>query len=166
LLHSCSPSQERSITLYSHSTNSTKCPFCAKSQQMPSEQYVSIHSTFACLTDYSQIYYAALVYATQNLAIAHSIQKYSFLTATHDKILAWNGIGSAFATLYHQIKWPTSSLHILVIWMYLGGISVLHVTTPAVLSTQSFNLSILTKVNTQSIPQWSDDSHRSVLNDG
>ncbi|KAJ6474834.1 hypothetical protein C8R45DRAFT_1010680 [Mycena sanguinolenta] len=112
---------------------------------------------------FGTIYYAALVYATQKLAIAYSIEKYSFLTATHDQILAWNGIGSAFATLYAQSKWPTASLHILSIWMYLGGISILHVTTPAVLSTESFNLSIPTKVSTQSIPQWSDGSHNSTL---
>ncbi|KAF8186112.1 hypothetical protein K438DRAFT_1836054 [Mycena galopus ATCC 62051] len=114
-------------------------------------------------TVFGTIYYSLLVYSTQRLAVACSSQKYSLLAATHVQVLAWTGIGSAFWELYNQIKWPTSWVEILLIWLYLGAISILHIVTPAIVAVQSFNSTTLTKVKTQSFPQWSNGSHNSTL---
>ncbi|KAF8186116.1 hypothetical protein K438DRAFT_1936834 [Mycena galopus ATCC 62051] len=122
--------------------------------------------SFLCKTAttvFGTIYYSLLVYSTQRLTVACSIQKYSLLAATHDQVLAWTGIGSACSALYHQIKWPTSWLQILFIWLYLAAISILHIVTPAIIAVESFNSTTPTKVKTQSFPQWSNGSHNSTL---
>ncbi|KAJ6526394.1 hypothetical protein B0H19DRAFT_1084493 [Mycena capillaripes] len=109
------------------------------------------------------IYYSALVYLTQRMAIAYAIRKYSLLTATHDKILAWNGIGSAVSMLFQQFKLPVSSLGIFSICLYLSTISALHVTTSALVSVEAFNYNNSTTVDTHGIPQWSDSAHNLTL---
>ncbi|KAF7330652.1 hypothetical protein MSAN_02450400 [Mycena sanguinolenta] len=114
-------------------------------------------------TAFGTIYYTVLIYWTQRLAVACLIQQHSLLAATHDKVWAWTGTGSALSALYHQIKWPTSSVGIFAILLYWGAISILHVTTPALVSVESFNFSVPTNVETRSIPQWSDNSHSSTL---
>ncbi|KAJ7082333.1 hypothetical protein C8R44DRAFT_579481, partial [Mycena epipterygia] len=62
-----------------------------------------------------EIYYSLLVYLTQKLAIMSVSNRYSTLTATHDKVSAWAGIGSALSALYTQLKLPSSSIAILAI---------------------------------------------------
>jgi hypothetical protein len=94
------------------------------------------------------------------MAIAYAIRKYSLLTATHDKVLAWNGMGSAASILFQQFKLPVSPLGIFSICLYLSTISVLHVTTSALVSVEAFNYNISTTVDTQGIPQWSDPAHK------
>ncbi|KAF7377889.1 hypothetical protein MSAN_00212600 [Mycena sanguinolenta] len=105
---------------------------------------------------FGTIYYSVLVYLTQKLAIAQAAQEYSVLTATHDKTLAWTGIGSAISTLWAQAKVPGSPLQILYIFGYLATISVLHIATPALVSVESFDLSLKTEFYTRGIPKWSN----------
>ncbi|KAJ7875789.1 hypothetical protein B0H13DRAFT_1893953 [Mycena leptocephala] len=93
---------------------------------------------------FGMIYYTGFVYLTQKLAIAHAIGKHNLLTSTHDKISAWNGIGSAVLTLYKQLNLPASSLEIMFIPLYLATISVLQVTTPALVSVKLFSYSMNT----------------------
>ncbi|KAF7378111.1 hypothetical protein MSAN_00235300 [Mycena sanguinolenta] len=114
-------------------------------------------------TTFGMIYYNLLVYMTQKLAITSAIQQYSFLTTTHDKVLAWTGIGSAILTLWRQVKLPGSLFKILHISLYLATISVLHVATPALVSVESFELSILTTANTQGVTEWSNTTDNSTL---
>ncbi|KAJ7192333.1 hypothetical protein GGX14DRAFT_595902 [Mycena pura] len=114
-------------------------------------------------TAFGTIFYAMLIYLTQRLATTNTMHKYSPLTAIHDKGLAWTGIGSTVSTLYEQIKSPGPCLEILIIFLYLATISGLHVTTSALVSVESFNLSVSTKVQTRSIPEWSDTVDNSTL---
>lgn len=51
------------------------------------------------LTTYLQIYTAILVFVTQKLAMRRNLRAYQTLTATHDNISSWMGLGSALATL-------------------------------------------------------------------
>ncbi|KAJ7189508.1 hypothetical protein GGX14DRAFT_609220 [Mycena pura] len=128
------------------------------------QQAVSLTCKIAT-TAFGTIFYAVLIYLTQVLATTNAVRKYSLLTAIHDKSLAWAGTGSAFSTLYEQIKSPGPCLEILIICLYLATISGLHVTTSALVSVESFNLSVSTKVQTRSIPEWSDTGvHNSTLN--
>ncbi|KAF7348043.1 hypothetical protein MSAN_01756700 [Mycena sanguinolenta] len=108
------------------------------------------------------IYYSALVYLTQKLAITHAAQEYSFFTATHDKVLAWSGIGSAISTLWQQVKLPGSPRKILYISIYLATISVLHIATPALVSVESFDLPLKAEFDTQRFPEWSNMTNKNA----
>ncbi|KAJ6506664.1 hypothetical protein C8R45DRAFT_1090347 [Mycena sanguinolenta] len=105
---------------------------------------------------FGTIYYSTLVYLTQKVVIGHAAQEYSLLTATHDKLLAWTGIGSAISTAWQQVKLPGSPLQILYISIYLATISVLHIATPALVSVESFERSLRTQFGTQGMPTWSN----------
>ncbi|KAF8193156.1 hypothetical protein K438DRAFT_1829199 [Mycena galopus ATCC 62051] len=126
------------------------------------QQAVSFWCKFGT-TAFGMIYCTVLVYLTQRLAITYAIQKYSLLTAIHDKTLAWTGIGSAALALYKQVKLPASPLGTLSVCLYVATISVLHITNPALVSVESFSLSIPTTVETQGTPQWSGTPNNSTL---
>ncbi|KAJ7200828.1 hypothetical protein GGX14DRAFT_659562 [Mycena pura] len=68
---------------------------------------------------------------------------------------AWAGIGSALSALYTQLTLPTSFAAMLVICGYLSAISVMHVTTPALVSVETINMSVTSTVGTKGFPQWS-----------
>ncbi|KAJ7080252.1 hypothetical protein C8R44DRAFT_862910 [Mycena epipterygia] len=114
-------------------------------------------------TVFGTAYYSLLVYSTQSLTVTSAVHNYSLLTATHDKLSAWSGIGSAVSTIYKQVALPASFLGILNISLYLLSIAVLHITTPALISVQTFNVSIPSTAETPSIPQWSEASHNSTV---
>ncbi|KAJ7868157.1 hypothetical protein B0H13DRAFT_1897248 [Mycena leptocephala] len=103
--------------------------------------------------DTGQTYYTLLVYLTQKIAITHASQKYCALTETHDQVSAWGGIGSAISTLCKQATLPSSFHQIFLISLYLSTISILNVTTPALVSVASFNYVVSTRVETQGIPE-------------
>ncbi|KAJ6615026.1 hypothetical protein B0H10DRAFT_110761 [Mycena sp. CBHHK59/15] len=116
-------------------------------------------------TAFGTIYYSLLVYLTQKLAITGAVQTYSILTATHDKIQAWAGVGSAVLTLYKQLELPASFLSTLSICAYLSSISILQITTPALFSVEAFNTfgSVITAPTIQSVPDWGDSPHSSTV---
>lgn len=70
------------------------------------------------------------------------------LTAIHDQQSAWNGLGSALLSLYQQFDIATSVMGVVSITFYLACLSVLHITTPAMLSLEPFNQTIQTNVST------------------
>ncbi|KAJ7767682.1 hypothetical protein B0H16DRAFT_1882409 [Mycena metata] len=109
------------------------------------------------------VYYAFLLYLAQNAAISHVVQEYTPFTATHDKVLAWSGIGSALSTLYKQLSLPTSFLGIFSISIYLSSVSILSIITPTLLSVETFNATVRTTVHTQSILEWGESSHNCTL---
>ncbi|KAJ7916393.1 hypothetical protein B0H13DRAFT_1871282 [Mycena leptocephala] len=87
------------------------------------------------------------------LALSYNFHKARTLTAMHDITSAWAGIGSALATLYSQMSLAGSVVGTLSVVGYLGGISILHVTTPS-LSIETFNQSVLSNVQTLGSPQF------------
>ncbi|KAJ7467499.1 hypothetical protein FB451DRAFT_1258708, partial [Mycena latifolia] len=109
------------------------------------------------------IYYSMLLYLTQKLAIHSDLRKYCTITATHDKLSSWTGIGSSLSTLYNQIALPASVLPAFYITGYLLALSVLHVTTPALLSIETFNFTSSMGVGMQGGPQWNDSRHNTTL---
>ncbi|KAF8183342.1 hypothetical protein K438DRAFT_2164498 [Mycena galopus ATCC 62051] len=111
----------------------------------------------------SFIYLAAILFVTQKLANRCNLKKYTTLTATHDNLLSWSGIGSALNNLYIEFSLPASILETLSIVGYLGLIMVIHITTPALFSVPIFNISTSSVVPTLGIPQWNQSNHEPVI---
>jgi hypothetical protein len=103
-----------------------------------------------------------VVFVTQKLAYQYNLEKYQTLTATHDNLLSWSGIGSALNGLYLQISLPASVTGTLSVFAYLMLVTVIHITTPALVSVQTFSLSTSSVVPTAGIPQWNQSNHESV----
>ncbi|KAJ7614487.1 hypothetical protein FB45DRAFT_1110242 [Roridomyces roridus] len=102
-------------------------------------------------TAFITIYTAGLVFLTQTLSIRRSLRRMQMLTITHDTVAAWRGIGSALMSILH----PTSSLSpVIPVLLYLTSILALHITSPALLTVQTFNSTIPAPVTTQGIPAF------------
>lgn len=83
-----------------------------------------------------QIYSALLVFVTQKLSMRRGLQKDQMLTASHDNVTAWAGIGAAVIQLWHQRTAPAraSILDVLSAALYLSTIVGLHITTSSLFS--------------------------------
>jgi hypothetical protein len=110
-----------------------------------------------------KVYYAVLVYLTQRLAIGCTMQKYLTLTSIHDQSSAWSGVGSSLSVLANQFGLPASALTTLSIFTYLSAISVLHATTPALVSAEIFNLTTSSTVTVKGIPEWNSSNYMYVV---
>ncbi|EMD37230.1 hypothetical protein CERSUDRAFT_95485 [Gelatoporia subvermispora B] len=89
-----------------------------------------------------------LVLFTQQLSLKRNFHVRQTLTALHDKSNAWLGLGSAFLTLYQQKTTKTSPWYIVAITMYLLGIFILHITTPALFDVIPFTqTALVTPIN-------------------
>ncbi|KAJ7922451.1 hypothetical protein B0H13DRAFT_1865824 [Mycena leptocephala] len=102
----------------------------------------------------SFIYSAVLVFVTQTLFLRGNLREDQTLTATHDSIAAWAGIGSATLQIWNQITVPASILGVLSAFGYLANILVLHITSPALFSLRTFNMSRSVPVSTQGLPAF------------
>ncbi|KAJ7674473.1 hypothetical protein B0H14DRAFT_3178118 [Mycena olivaceomarginata] len=110
------------------------------------------------------IYSAALVFVTQRLWTRQSLRADQTLTATHDSAAAWTGIGSALSQIWTQRTVSGSVIGVLSVFLYLANILVLHITTPALFSFETFNSTRPVHVETRSLPtlksfsqvNWSD----------
>ncbi|KAF8147513.1 hypothetical protein K438DRAFT_2027718 [Mycena galopus ATCC 62051] len=101
-----------------------------------------------------QIFLAVLLFVTQTLAFRRNLRKLQMITVTHDNIAAWDGIGSALVHIWHQKAVPVSVFGVLSVLVYLAGILVLHITSPALLSVQPFGFNYSAPVTTQSLPNF------------
>ncbi|KAJ7325382.1 hypothetical protein DFH08DRAFT_1085128 [Mycena albidolilacea] len=118
----------------------------------------------AIANTFGAIYAAALVFVTQRLWTRQSLRADQTLTATHDSAAAWTGIGSALSQLWSQRTMSGSVIGVLSVFLYLANILVLHITTPALFSFETFNLTWPVPVETRSLPSldsfsqvnWSD----------
>ncbi|KAJ7698475.1 hypothetical protein B0H16DRAFT_1749695 [Mycena metata] len=110
----------------------------------------------AIATTVGTIYFALLVFLTQRLSIRRSLRMNQTLTATHDNAAAWAGIGSAISHLWHQKAVPASTFGVLCVFLYLGNILILHVTTPALFALEAFNSFHSGLVETQGLPTFND----------
>ncbi|KAJ7613443.1 hypothetical protein FB45DRAFT_1065037 [Roridomyces roridus] len=97
------------------------------------------------------IYTAGLVFLTQTLSIKCSLTKTQMLTVTHDTVAAWQGFGSALSSIVCQA--PSLSA-VVPVFVYLLGILILHITSPALLVVQVFNTTLPVPVTTQGIPKF------------
>ena len=67
------------------------------------------------------------------------MSKMQTLTAVHDIVGAWNGIGAAISTLWQQTKVASSPLTLFLILAYLSCISGLHIISSSVIQFEAFN---------------------------
>ncbi|KAJ7457691.1 hypothetical protein FB451DRAFT_1183013 [Mycena latifolia] len=105
------------------------------------------------------------------LSIRRRLQMEQPLTAIHDSAAAWSGLGSAVLRIWHQKALPASVIGVLSALLYLGNILVLHITTPALFSVETFNSSRLVPVGTHGLPayNWSTynlSNHDDLMNAG
>ncbi|KAJ6549424.1 hypothetical protein DFH09DRAFT_1169263 [Mycena vulgaris] len=112
----------------------------------------------AISTTVGTIYSALLVFITQTLFMRKSLQTEQTVTATHDTASAWAGIGSASFQIWHQKAVPASIMGVLSAFLYLACVLVLHITTPALFSLETFNSSSSAPVGTQSLPAFDQSS--------
>ncbi|KAJ7343778.1 hypothetical protein DFH08DRAFT_961925 [Mycena albidolilacea] len=83
-----------------------------------------------------------------------SLQRDQTITATHDNAAAWAGIGAAAFMAWCQKAVPASILGVLSTFLYLSGVLVLHITTPALFSLETVNASRPLVVPTQGLPSY------------
>ncbi|KAJ6516974.1 hypothetical protein DFH09DRAFT_1195779 [Mycena vulgaris] len=121
------------------------------------QQIVSFLVT-AISTTAGTIYSALLVLVTQNASRGRNLYRDQSLTATHDTEAAWAGVGSAVVQLWNQKTIPACIVGVLSVFLYLGNILVLHVTTPALFSLEAFNSSRSISVGTQGLPVWNSSN--------
>jgi maltodextrin utilization protein YvdJ len=76
------------------------------------------------------------------------------MTETHDNVAAWPGIGSALVQPCNQKAVPASLIGVLSTFLYLASVLILHITTPALFSLETFNASRPVFVNTHGLPSF------------
>jgi hypothetical protein len=102
-----------------------------------------------------------LIGVTQQLAIRGVVLKHQKLTATHDEIAAWTGLGSALLVLWRQTRIAASVVGTLSVTIYLIGISVLHISTPSLFNLQVFERPNGSNISTQiGIPNIDNDTYK------
>ncbi|KAJ7462956.1 hypothetical protein FB451DRAFT_467725 [Mycena latifolia] len=101
---------------------------------------------------FGTIYMAVLIMVAQKLSMRRSLTTDQPLTVTHDSAAAWAGIGSAALYIWHQKAVRASVTGVLSVFFYLGGILVLHITTPALFSWETFNSTSSSIVRTKGLP--------------
>ncbi|KAH9920270.1 uncharacterized protein B0H18DRAFT_1024514 [Fomitopsis serialis] len=104
-----------------------------RAQRMPTETSLVLQAIIIPYT-------AFLVLLTQYMALRSLLAGKHTLTAVQDVASAWTGLGAALVNMWRQFSSPSSFLGIITVTVYLVCISTLHVTTPSLLSVQSFNL--------------------------
>ncbi|KAJ7479499.1 hypothetical protein FB451DRAFT_1239109 [Mycena latifolia] len=127
------------------------------------QQIVSFLIT-AITTTFGTIYSALLVFVTQTLAMRRSLHTEQPLTVTHDSVVAWSGIGSALFQIWNQKAMHTSVIGVLSVFLYLGSILALHITTPALFALETFSLSRSVLVDTEGLPAYDPSGYLSGLN--
>ncbi|KAJ7364540.1 hypothetical protein DFH08DRAFT_1016976 [Mycena albidolilacea] len=101
---------------------------------------------------------ATLVFLTQRLAMQRNVGPHRTLTATHDSLSSWAGLGSALVTLFNQVSVPASVFGTFNIVGYLGCISILHITIPAILSVETSNTTVSVPGITFGIPEYANST--------
>ncbi|KAF8212758.1 hypothetical protein K438DRAFT_1805046 [Mycena galopus ATCC 62051] len=117
----------------------------------------------AISTAIGTIYSASLVFVTQTLSMRRSLQRDQPLTETHDNTAAWAGIGSAIGCLWSQKAVPASVIGVLSTFLYLANILVLHITTPALFSLETFSASHPLLVETAGLPSYNFTDETEVV---
>ncbi|KAJ7927259.1 hypothetical protein B0H13DRAFT_2653591 [Mycena leptocephala] len=101
-------------------------------------------------------YLAGALFVTQKSAMHYYLHVLQTLTAAHDNVSSWGGLGSALVSVYRQISIPASITGTLSVAGYLACVSSFHITTPALFSMAGFNMSVPLPVQTLGLPQIAD----------
>ncbi|KAK0436002.1 hypothetical protein EV421DRAFT_1147129 [Armillaria borealis] len=87
----------------------------------------------------STVYIAGLVLVSQQLATRRNIHARQTLTATHDNMSAWSGLGAALISVWRQTAIAASVAGSVLVAGYFICVTILHITAPAIFSIQPFN---------------------------
>ncbi|KAJ6484091.1 hypothetical protein C8R45DRAFT_1000161 [Mycena sanguinolenta] len=98
----------------------------------------------AISTTIGTVYSASLVFITQTLSMRRK----------QDNAAAWAGIGSALVHIWHQKTVPASITGVLCTFFYLTSVLILHITTPALFSLETFAATRAVPVQTQGLPSY------------
>ncbi|OAX40020.1 hypothetical protein K503DRAFT_768992 [Rhizopogon vinicolor AM-OR11-026] len=94
----------------------------------------------------SQAFYAfyctILVYLMQRLTLLRNLTRRQTLTALHDTVNAWSGLGSALECLWLQTTITASWWWIVSITVYLTCVFTLHVVSSSIIQLQTFNATV------------------------
>lgn len=82
------------------------------------------------------LYGMALVAITQQLALRRNLLQYQTLTETHDMTAAWQGLGMAIPVFWKQPRVAVGGVALIV--LYLCGITGVHITSPLILTLETF----------------------------
>ncbi|KAF8552335.1 hypothetical protein OG21DRAFT_151999 [Imleria badia] len=93
----------------------------------------------ALLQIFYTLYTAVLVFMTQHLAVCQALASRHDLTSVHDTSCSWMGIGSAVIGLSQQRKIAVSLWMTLCIMVYFACISILHISSSAIMEFQTFD---------------------------
>lgn len=88
------------------------------------------------------IYCTILLYLMQRLTFLKNVTVHQTVTALHDTMSAWSGLGSALECLWRQSIVPASWWSILFITAYLACVSSLHVVSSSIIQLQTFNSTV------------------------
>ncbi|KIJ06362.1 hypothetical protein PAXINDRAFT_20446 [Paxillus involutus ATCC 200175] len=88
----------------------------------------------------------------QRLAVSAALARRQKLTGIHDMCGAWSGIGAAINSLWQQTKISAAPATILLILMYLGCITGLHIISSSIIQFQPFNNAV--NITIQSKLAW------------
>ncbi|KAF7302212.1 hypothetical protein MIND_00788100 [Mycena indigotica] len=142
------------VVLLNHTEH--RCTFPLSKQQSMS-LWVTILST-----SIGTLYLALVLFLTQRAALKRLLDIQQTLSATHDQVSSWSGLGAALAAILNQFTVPTAINGTLAVLIYLGVLSLLHVTIPSMFSVQAFNLTTTIPVTTLGKPLWpSQDDEKS-----
>ncbi|KAJ6541916.1 hypothetical protein B0H19DRAFT_329035 [Mycena capillaripes] len=103
------------------------------------EQTIVSFSVTTISQGFGIMYLAAPAFVMQKLALHRSIHARETLTATHDSLASWDGLGSSPATLYSQFSIPASVSGVLTVTAYLACIPILQISTPAIFYVNAFH---------------------------
>ncbi|KAF7354158.1 hypothetical protein MVEN_01103400 [Mycena venus] len=133
--------------------------FALKYQSTSSFLITAVTQTFGT------VYLAALVLVTQKLSMRRNLVTAQPLTATHDSTAAWAGIGSALLHLWRQKAVRASFTGVLSVFLYLGTVLVLHITTPGLFSLETFNSTTISVVHTEGLPAINMSGYNGTTSD-
>jgi hypothetical protein len=99
-----------------------------------------------------------MTYMVQRASLRSQLGHKTSLTAIHDVNDAWSGLGAATMGLSRQIHLPADYVTVSIAMLYLSGISILHITSPALLSLQTYSLSTPLGILTHGVTNYLNDT--------
>ncbi|KAF9016770.1 hypothetical protein BDZ89DRAFT_1141216 [Hymenopellis radicata] len=85
------------------------------------------------------IYIAGLLFISQQLATRRNLYSNQTLTATHDNLSSWTGLGASLVSVWHQRATAAAVSSSLIVAAYFSCLAILHITSPALVTVQAFN---------------------------
>lgn len=110
--------------------------------QLTSDNEIWVTILSASSQAFYVIYCTILVYLMQRLTFLKNVTRRQTVTALHDTVNAWRGLGSALECFWRQSTIPASWWSILSITTYLACVFFLHVVSSSIIQLQTFNSTV------------------------